>query len=98
MTQNTYNSYGGPTQTDIKDADTDTAKFIRAKTAYASGNYVSSRTDARNKTVTTVTDANKGTVSSVTDPNGQQVNYAYDTMRRITQVSTAVSGNTSDVT
>ena len=97
VTANTYNSVGGITRTDIKEADTGTAKFIRADTAYNTGNsannYVASRTDARNKTVSMVTDANKGTVTSVTDANSQQVSYTYDTMRRLTQASTSVGGN-----
>ena len=95
MTANTYNTYGNPTQTQVKDADTATAHLIRSDMAYTSnGNYVASQTDARGKTVTTVTDANKGTVSSVTDPNSQTVNYTYDTLRRVTQTTAAANGKT----
>ena len=94
VTVNTYNSYGSPTRTDIKDEDSDTAKFIRTATAYSGGNYASSQTDARGKTVSTVTDADKGTVTSVTDPDGQQVSYTYDSLRRLKQVSTTAADMT----
>lgn len=47
VTANTYDAYGNPTQTQVKDADTSTASFIRSDTAYTStGNYVASQTDA----------------------------------------------------
>ena len=59
----------------------------------AVGNYAVSQTDARGKTLTTVTHADKGTTESVTDPNGQTVNYTYDTLRRVTKVSTQVNVN-----
>ena len=95
VTANTYNSYGNPTQTQIKNADTTTATFIQANTSYTSnGNYVATQTDARGKTVYTVTDANKGTVTSVIDPNGQTVNYTYDNLRRVTEVSATANGKT----
>ena len=59
----------------------------------AVGNYAVSQTDARGKTLTPVTHADKGTTESITVPNGQTVNYTYDTLRRVTKVSTQVNVN-----
>ena len=95
VTANTYDAYGNPTQTQVKDADTTTAAFIRSDTSYTTdGNYVNTQTDARAKTVTTVTDANKGTVSKVTDPNSQDVDYTYDTLRRVKTTTATASSKT----
>lgn len=64
---------------------------MRTTTSYtADKNYVSSKTDARGKTVTYTTDLNKGTLTRVTDPNGQSVNYTYDAMKRVTGTSATV--------
>ena len=79
---------GLPVRSLVCDASTPT-KFIQTETEYtADRNYTAAQHDARGKTVTTVTDTNKGTTVSVTDPNGQTVQYAYDTMRRNTEVRT----------
>ena len=95
VTAASYSASGSPTQALVKDADTADAQFIRTDTAYTdNGNYAASRTDARNKTVTTVTDSDRGTVTKVTDANGQEVNYAYDTLRRVSAVTAAAGGKT----
>ena len=95
VTVNTYDTYGNPTQTQVKDTDTTTAKFIQSNTTYTSnGNYVATQKDARAKTVTTVTDANKGTVTKVTDPNSQDVNYTYDTLRRVKTTTATANSKT----
>ena len=68
---------------------------IASSAAYtADGNYVSSQTDARGKTVTIVTDANNGAVASVTDPNGQSVAYSYDGLNRRTASTASADGKT----
>ncbi len=68
---------------------------IASSAAYtADGNYVSSQTDARGKTVTIVTDANNGAVASVTDPNGQSVAYTYDGLNRRTASTASADGKT----
>ena len=68
-------------------------RFIAAETGYtADKNYVSTSTDARKKVVSTVTDPSRGIVNSVTDPKGQAVAYTYDTMNRVTKVSTTTAG------
>ena len=90
-----YDSKGNPTS--AKTRNNSSSLVIGSTTAYNDTtypNYVASQTDARGKTVTTVTDANKGTVTSVTAPNGQTVSYTYDSLKRNTAVSTAVSGST----
>ena len=68
---------------------------IASSAAYtADGNYVSSQTDARGKTVTIVTDANNGAITSVTDPNGQSVAYTYDGLNRRTASTASADGKT----
>ena len=95
VTENEYNAQGNPQKTLVKDADTTGAQFIRTDTAYTSdGNYVAKQKDARGKEVKTETDANKGTVTKVTDPNDQEVTYTYDTLRRVSAVTTVAGGKT----
>ena len=49
---------------------------MQTGTAYNSdGNYVTSQTDARGKSVSIVPNANVGVPHSVTDANGQTVNW-----------------------
>ena len=68
---------------------------VASSAAYtADGNYVSSQTDARGKTVTIVTDANNGAITSVTDPNGQSVAYTYDGLNRRTASTASADGKT----
>lgn len=75
VTTHSYNAYGSPIESIIKDADTANANYIKKVISYSDdGNYITLERDARGKTVTTVTDSDKGTVTSVKDPNNQQVN------------------------
>ena len=77
----------------VNDEGNTCRRFIAAETGYtADKNYVSTSTDARNKVVTTATDPNRGIVNSVTDPKGQSVSYTYDTLNRVTKVSTTAAG------
>ena len=95
VTTHSYNAYGSPIESIIKDADTANANYTKKVISYSDdGNYITLERDARGKTVTTVTDSDKGTVTSVKDPNNQQVNYTYDTLRRVTEVSTTADSKT----
>ena len=92
----TYDAYGNPLTTAVSDNNGHITEIVETSSVYtADGNYIVSQTDARGKTVTTVTDTDKGTTESVTDPNGQVVNYTYDTLRRVTEVSTQVNVNSN---
>ena len=69
--------------------------FIKGEITYtADQNYVATQADARGKVVTSNIDPATSTLTSVQDPNGQTVNYAYDIMKRITDVHTTADGKT----
>ena len=69
--------------------------LIKGEITYtADQNYVATQADARGKVVTSNIDPATSTLTSVQDPNGQTVNYAYDIMKRITDVHTTADGKT----
>ena len=69
--------------------------FIKGEITYtADQNYVATQADARGKVVTSNIDPATSTLTSVQDPNGQTVNYAYDIMKRVTDVHTTADGKT----
>lgn len=69
--------------------------FIKGEITYtADQNYVATQADARGKVVTSNIDPATSTLTSVQNPNGQTVNYAYDIMKRITDVHTTADGKT----
>lgn len=87
---------GLPTESSIENS-TGTMRIV-SKTEYSDNkNYVTKQIDARNQAVVTETNSDLGTVSSVTDPKGQKVDYAYDTLKRVTKVSTTVASENQDV-
>lgn len=86
---------GLPLESSVENA-AGTMKIISKTTYTDDDNYVKQQTDARNQTVTTETHTNLGTVTSVTDPKGQKVEYAYDTFKRVTKVSTTVASDNQD--
>lgn len=69
--------------------------FIKGEITYtADQNYVATQADARGKVVTSNIDPATSTLTSVQNPNGQTVNYAYDIMKRVTDVHTTADGKT----
>lgn len=69
--------------------------FIKGEITYtADQNYVATQADARGKVVTSNIDPVTSTLTSVQNPNGQTVNYAYDIMKRVTDVHTTADGKT----
>lgn len=93
-TRKQYDSMGNVTRSSI--IDNVNGDFeIETRTSYtADGNHVATKTDARGKVVTYTTDLAKDTLTRVTDSNNQSVEYTYDSMRRVTDTSAVVDGNT----
>ena len=88
-----HDSYGNVIAQKVQ-ADNGTLKIQTGTTYTADGNYVTSQTDARGKSVSIVPNANVGVPHSVTDANGQTVNYVYDASNRVTAVLASAGGNT----
>ena len=76
----------------LRHADAQTPQIVSGTAYQHNGNHILSQTDARGKTVTHDIDENTDLTRAVTDPNGQQVQYAYDSARRVTQVSASAGG------
>ena len=84
----TYDAFGNPLTSQVKDAEENPSYFIRGETTYTDdGNYVTEQKDARGKIVRTEIDPERGTTTSVTDAKGQTVTYEYDNLRRIVKTS-----------
>lgn len=86
---------GLPLESSVENA-AGTMKIVSKTTYSDDDNYVRQQIDARNQIVTTETHTNLGTVTSVTDPKGQKVEYEYDTLKRVTKVSTTIASENSD--
>ena len=87
-----YNEHGGVVRSVLRHADAQTPQIVSGTAYQHNGNHILSQTDARGKTVTHDIDENTDLTRAVTDPNGQQVQYAYDSARRVTQVSASTGG------
>jgi YD repeat-containing protein len=87
-----YNEHGGVVRSVLRHADAQTPQIVSGTAYQHNGNHILSQTDARGKTVTHDIDENTDLTRAVTDPNGQQVQYAYDSARRVTQVSASAGG------
>ena len=87
-----YNEHGGVVCSVLRHADAQTPQIVSGTAYQHNGNHILSQTDARGKTVTHDIDENTDLTRAVTDPNGQQVQYAYDSARRVTQVSASAGG------
>ena len=88
-----HDSYGNVIAQKVQ-ADNGTLKIQTGAMYNSDGNYVTSQTDARGKSVSIVPNANVGVPHSVTDANGQTVNYVYDASNRVTAVLASAGGNT----
>ena len=87
-----YNEHGGVVRSVLRHADAQTPQIVSGTAYQHNGNHILSQTDARGKTVTHDIDENTDLTRAVTDPNGQQVQYAYDSARRVMQVSASAGG------
>ncbi|EYE87732.1 hypothetical protein Q428_11935 [Fervidicella metallireducens AeB] len=89
----TYDSYGNPVTSKIKDAAGTTV--INSKATYTTdGNYISEVEDSEGNKVLYSYNSTKGTLDKLTDAKGNETNYVYDNLDRLQSVSKSVDGKT----
>ncbi|WP_035382142.1 hypothetical protein, partial [Fervidicella metallireducens] len=82
----TYDSFGNPLTSKIKDAAGTTV--INSNATYTTdGNYIKEVEDSEGNKVSYSYNSTKGTLDKLTDANGSETNYVYDDLDRLTQVS-----------
>ncbi|MCL2859832.1 MAG: hypothetical protein FWF46_04605 [Oscillospiraceae bacterium] len=83
----TYDSMGNATSAKVESTSS-TTPYMQANAGYSSdGRYQTTATDTSDNVTTYEYNTNNGTVKSVTDPKGDKVNYTYDGMDRLINVS-----------
>ncbi len=89
-----YDTYGNATSATIGDGAGGTKKITTSTTYTADGNYVATKKDALDNTVTYSINSLNGLVNSVTDPLLHTVTNQYNSDDSLKQVSTTLGGQT----